>query len=623
MQWTTKNHHHRQHKNHHVFQKIAFMLLLVMLHATIPTSASFASDFSITSFHSTELKRRTSISETTTMFMMPSAPRAATRRFMLSGINNGIVKSTDKGKSLGHGHSTPGANRLSSSTAISLAPTTSALETASIFSTWIGAALLGYVLDQNVLPDSGIKVTLTVSALVCPPSTILSHWCWNTFLPASLALLLLSLGQENNHQSSLTSKSSSSELGIKDQNQDEDSESISNAIQRLTVPFVLACIGSFLGGILTFGLCCYYALPSVAASGSAAAITASSWLLPPNQARIALSCLTAAFIGGSVNFFSTANVIRASYAASKATTTALIGAMATTNLVVMATYFTLLSSTHSSTTLRKLFSFANASTTTREQVPPTEIEMNEALPSNPQVSFVENPVRQSSNRYGIFGKTQAIVVGCSTALVIVRFASWVERQLSCVIPGLSCAVIALLTAGIQHSNSPLPPRWKKWYREGGVPQIARPLSQISLLSLFSCLGSSITESATTLVTTTQVAWLQTGLPCLVVSLLALSVHCFVTMFGSWSWALLQRPWRGKKRHHTVISLDEVLVASNAAVGGPATAAAFCGRMPRTVAVKGLTYAATFWGVVGYAVGTTVGVLTYQLFGWIMTAMKVS
>ena len=56
---------------------------------------------------------------------------------------------------------------------------------------------------------------------------------------------------------------------------------------------------------------------------------------------------------------------------------------------------------------------------------------------------------------------------------------------------------------------------------------------------------------------------------------------------------------------------------NAAIGGPATAAAFCGQMrPDLGKLQGRTISATVWGVVGYAIGTIVGVsMMYRIGLW--------
>lgn len=63
-----------------------------------------------------------------------------------------------------------------------------------------------------------------------------------------------------------------------------------------------------------------------------------------------------------------------------------------------------------------------------------------------------------------------------------------------------------------------------------------------------------------------------------------------------------------------LDLEDVWIASNAAIGGPATAAAFCGRMKNRDPNKlqGRTISATVWGVVGYAIGTIVGVNMYRM-----------
>lgn len=105
--------------------------------------------------------------------------------------------------------------------------------------------------------------------------------------------------------------------------------------------------------------------------------------------------------------------------------------------------------------------------------------------------------------------------------------------------------------------------------------------------------------------------LRSGPACLFFSLTALTVHGVVTLGGSF---LFQRLSSTKKarRHGGTIRLVDVLVASNAAIGGPATAAAFYGQVKQGTDMKrSLTVAATVWGVVGYAVGTTVGVALYR------------
>ena len=563
------------------------------------------------------------------------------------------------------------------------------LGTASCFVTWLAVALLGYVMEQRILRDSAILVTLTLSALLCQPSPILSDLCWTTFLPASLAFLLLSLDSTGNNKATppdVSPRRRNSSTFSDGDNRD----SISQSIKRLMVPFCFASLGSVLGCVLVFVLCCY----CCSTTGGAAVVT-GPWLLAPNEARIALSCLTASFIGGSVNFFSTAHIILREVASSSSslssattssvgTMTNVISSMATADVVVMAVYFAVLSSAVSSMKLRNWFDASaspqNSSNKTSGQANLVMMSNNNESNSEEKerggesdtatVSGTETTTRQlpvsktTSAEQSWVGQAQGTIVASSMALAIVRFATSVEHGLSSILPGLACGVVATLTPWIQqqlnnisHSScwsknnknkAPfliLPLCWRQWYqaRYGVVvSQASRPLSQLSFLLMFVCLGS---ESSATLfmngcltdnnnVNNDTGSWLQSGPACCIVSMLVLAVHGSVTLLGSWLWAARCRRGGDRNNHkshnNNRISLEDVLVASNAAIGGPATAAAFCGRLclPHSRGntnkiedeednhrdLKGLTFAATFWGIVGYALGTTVGVLTYRLLG---------
>jgi uncharacterized membrane protein len=56
-----------------------------------------------------------------------------------------------------------------------------------------------------------------------------------------------------------------------------------------------------------------------------------------------------------------------------------------------------------------------------------------------------------------------------------------------------------------------------------------------------------------------------------------------------------------------VELKVVLIASNTAIGGPATVAAFCNHMK-----TGMDQAATFRGVFGYAIGSMLGIGIFRL-----------
>ena len=107
--------------------------------------------------------------------------------------------------------------------------------------------------------------------------------------------------------------------------------------------------------------------------------------------------------------------------------------------------------------------------------------------------------------------------------------------------------------------------------------------------------------------------------------LALIVHSLTVVIVTWTGMNLGRCIGGViKWPHS--GWEEVLTASNAAIGGPSTAAAFAvGLVPSKddKVIEGssqyrsaLVIAATFWGVLGYAIATGVGVTVSRiLMSW--------
>ena len=447
-------------------------------------------------------------------------------------------------------------------------------EMISTASCWTAASLSGHWVERKLLPDSGILVTMALSALFSSTqlvstqaSDVLSSVCWGTFLPASLALLLLS--PTKGHKS--------------DQEASSQVAHIRQSIQQLAIPFILASIGSVLGCVCSFWLCTKLSTP---------------WLLPKPEARIALSCLAASFVGGSVNFFATAKAIEQSTRMSSST---IVGSMAATDIVVMAIYFSLIGSAMSSERIQQWFSNPPSPASrlpSKERNDETTAFLEEQGQSHSET--ISSPSTPSAQ---VVRSVRGTVLASAVALGIVHVANVVETRFQSFIPGLACAVIAVVAPMIQK----LLRRWgtqSAWWID--LQAMAKPLSQLCFLSLFASIGSTanLNDAA------------QSGLACLMVSLVALAVHFLTSFTGS--------IWFSKFHKRSVffrLGLDQVLVASNAAIGGPATAAAFCGRIPPTnkgstfISLQGLTYAATFWGIVGYAMGTTTGVVLYRVFGY--------
>ena len=383
------------------------------------------------------------------------------------------------------------------------------------------SSLLGFGMDKFI-PNIGILMTLVSAAVLSnlnlvPPTHALYDVAWTTFLPASLALLLLSEG------------SSSSSPRVENSSKDTR-RLVAQTIQRVALPFAIGSIGSLVGCVGSFLVCRRY--PTL-------------WLSPADAA-VAGGCLSASYIGGSVNFFATARIMGN-------ISPTLLGALAASDLLVMAIYFAILTASLQSPRLQSLF-----------LVPPPPPHPNAHQPIEAE------PIKKDSS----VGQTVlAAVLVSSLSLVVVKIANKVESLLARVVPGMACAVIALLSTQLRRLGG----GGRLWKR---MQQVAEPLSEVCFQLLFAAIGTSANLGQALL----------SGPACLWFSLFGILWHIAIVFGGS-------LPFR------KLLRFEDVLVASNAAIGGPATAAAFASKIP----IVGMTLAATVWGVVGYATGTWIGV----------------
>lgn len=412
----------------------------------------------------------------------------------------------------------------------------------SAFVALIVSTLIG-VLSESFVSNIGILVTLLTAAALSNLRLVpLLHpfydLCWNIFLPGSLAFLLLSSSSNENHG---------------DRNASINNVQVAETVKRVAVPFVIGSIGSILGCIASFLICQRWQ---------------TLWL-PPTSAGVAASCLCASYVGGSVNFFATANLL-------SSTQSDLMASMATADLVVMAIYFVFLTAAIQSKRLQRLFDGTENATDSNGK------RINEDLNMNVNSEFRIDASEEHRNQASRGDAVMATMMVSSLAFLLVQIANRVERYVSNAVhlPGTACATIALLTTLFKKFVPNTSDEWKRMQR------VAGPLSNLCLYVFFASLGvrASIGNA------------LMDGPSCLWFSMTALCIHVVITLGGSLVW---------KRIFNAQIRLQHVLVASNAAIGGPATAAAFCGQVPNMA--SGLTLAATIWGVVGYAVGTSIGV----------------
>jgi uncharacterized membrane protein len=283
-----------------------------------------------------------------------------------------------------------------------------------------------------------------------------------------------------------------------------------------------------------------------------------NWFGSKEYAKAAAGCLAASYVGGSVNLFATAKLIGAH--------PNLLGSMATADLLAMAIYFSILSATLEWKWLRSKFRGNQDNNLVETPLP----DDNRILTSDETTTTMGSKLLASVPLLGV-------------TWVIVLLANMVDTFMSQWIPGMACAFIAVVAPLL---NSLVNQR--TWWTP--FPQVASPLGDFLFLTFFASIGMGANLQSA----------LQLGPACLLFSVLALSIHLMVAILGSLPLS---------------VELEDVWIASNAAIGGPATAAAFCSRMRKDPAkLRGRTLAATVWGVVGYAIGTSLGVTMYRLLG---------
>ena len=422
------------------------------------------------------------------------------------------------------------------------------------------SSLIGVSVDKAV-PNIGILATLVSAAVLSnfglvPPMNILYDYAWTHFLPGSLALLLLSGGNQ-----SLASENGESDTTSNDGTKAD----VGRTMRRVGIPFVVGAIGSLVGCFGSFLVC--HRFPQL-------------WL-DPKEAAMAGGCLSASYVGGSVNFFATARII-------ENVSPNLLGALVGADLVFMAVYFATMSASLRSDRLRNLFAVDTQRHEHESESGPL-IASGERTNKDEIIDSRSGPSHLNISSPSLAQSIVSAALVSTLALLVVQIANKAETMLSSVIPGTACGFIALLTARICSASKALRGQVADQWRH--MQRVAVPLSEFSFLVLFASIGISANLGKALL----------TGPACLWFSMFAISWHIGITMAGSLAF-------------RKAIRLEDVLVASNALIGGPATAAAFAAKLP----IAGMTVVATFWGVVGYATGTGIGVTMTRLLQGMLT-----
>ncbi len=257
------------------------------------------------------------------------------------------------------------------------------------------------------------------------------------------------------------------------------------------------------------------------------------------------AALAASYVGGSANFFVVAEAVGLK-------NDGLLAALATADVVVMAAYIVL---------LQFLASKYGA---------PRRADREEARHARGQGRArdggrdgpVLEPRRQAVSATVLKTTTDGGVVPALLGACCVAAAAPLK-------PSLRTAAISAYAVAC-----------RRFTRARGA---ARQMAGWCLAAFYACLGACSPVSAV----------LKAGAPAVGLAVAALMGHALLlaacTLRGTWG-------------------IDEALVASNACVGGPATAAAFASATRR----EDLVVPAVVWGTVGYACGTGLGMALYNV-----------
>lgn len=468
------------------------------------------------------------------------------------------------------------------------------------------------------------------NAGILPGEHRVFDFCWGTVLPASLAVTVLS-GQSAGRRGAAddgygyASGDASTGTAVAARTNRRNGAGVGLA-------FGIGALGSIAGAALGF-----------------AVATHSPWaaLRLPSR-RVAAQCaaaLAATYVGGSANLFV---VARETGLDSDAAT---LGAMAASDVALMGAYFAVLLSSSKSAYLRRVFGGAGSGLK-KEGGEERSMGMSSDRTYSP-AHCRDLPDR--AKRCMRSAATATCLLALSAVLLQVSefLAARVSASFSSTLPGLSTALLTGLSslaatalrcteacwskrreectshqvrrrASIAPVLSPV--NFPSWHRETVGPQ----LSSLMLYTFFAAVGASARIDTLT----------SAGPAVLAFTAITLVVHVTVLSFGAAAANRLKKSLStsshrvelsaGRTRNqedtpqgaekaalgggssssssNDAIELDEILVASNANIGGAATAASFAGLIGR----PDLVAPAAAWGTVGYGIATFLGCRLYSM-----------
>jgi len=276
---------------------------------------------------------------------------------------------------------------------------------------------------------------------------------------------------------------------------------LKNTIKGMTIPFILGSIGSILGCISS------YHFISIPYTRDISALLAG--------------CLCASYIGGTVNFFATANVLKNSM--NGVDLGSAFGSMAAADLVVMAIYFCMLQTVSRSNWLQTLF--------------PSKVSRGDvsSMGKEEDDDATITSTKQSTHKHSITSSIVASFIALSSVLLATTLEQKVTSTFG--IPGTMCAFLAMLGLIYQRLIHYVISSHQEW-RPGakplssfthiisslqGISKVAPALSNICFYLLFAAVGTAADLSSA----------IVGGPSALVFASLALAVHSITVVGGTW------------------------------------------------------------------------------------------
>lgn len=325
---------------------------------------------------------------------------------------------------------------------------------------------------------------------------------------------------------------------------------------RVGLAFTLGAAGSIVGVLAAFRVATSYA-------GAGGALT-----LPRETAAQIAGAVTATYVGGSVNLFAVAAAVGL-VGAMNAEGASLLGALAASDVFLMAVYFSGLVAANKATYLRRIFPgkiillgspSTESGSSQRRKEPSGTAELVATGGRTPLRSRVV---------------TITTLLGLGSVICLAGIAAARRSP----VPGTSTMAVTLLTMAVTRALLRHAPSFQSSLARDG-PTLATVLLNV----FFGSVGAAGRWAQVVGVAPAIFAFAS----------LALVLHAVLTVAGA---SVVNKFWGAG------LGIDDIIVASNANIGGPSTAATFAG----LIGQDELVVPAAVWGTVGYAIATTLGV----------------